>query len=505
MSNPESSFLRKPGAIVELMAIAVLWCIAVVLINPIGDFPLYDDWSMGLTVKRLLEQHDFRPSGWTCMTLISQSLWGLLFCLPHGFSFTALRLSTLTLSLIGVLSFYVLLRQLHRSRSLAVFCALLLAFNPVYFALSNTFMTDAPFAAMATLAALFFVHYFQTESISILVIATVLTIVATLCRQLGLALPLAFSATFLLKYGFQKRRLAVALTPSVLVIGCWVGYNHWLRTTGRVPAIYDLQTNELLHIFSRPWTIPVHLAHHGWNALMYLGCFLLPLLILVMPTRGQMRVMKLTQVAFVLFLIWTVARFIFIPGLMPVHGNILDPHGIGPFTLRDEQLLKLHHVPPLPKAFWIFVTGLSLIGSWLLISYCIGFVSGFFATSKAEPQSTPNPSGTGSGWWHAFSKWQIVFQNRLKSIDQTIAAFFLICALVYLGPLAICGFFDRYLIPAMIFLVAFFAATTNGSEIFTHRWPRIASAVPRRVFRCLRSIRQWGLPDLEPNALGRAC
>jgi hypothetical protein len=466
----ESSFL-KAGAAVDLVTIAVLWCIAVAIVHPVGNFPLNDDWSYGRTVKHLLEQREFRPSGPMVMPLLSQAVWGALFCIPDGFSFNALRFSTLTLSLIGLAGLYVLIRQLHSSRSLAILCVLLLAFNPIYFALSNTFMADVPFTAMVTLAALFFVRYFQTESVSMLAVAIVLAIVATLCRQLAIALPMAFAATLLLKHGIQKRNIAIALLPSILVIGCLVAFNLWLKAAGRVPEDYDLKTGQLRLVLSHPVTIPLYLVHRGWNATIYLGCFLLPLLILVMSNRRRARVVTLTKVALVVFVAFTVARFIFMPSLMPVHNNILDPHGIGPLTLRDTQLLHLPHVVPLSKFFWAVVTVLSLFGAWVLIFESSAVVSGFFFANPPTGDPKSKTQGKVLAWCHrAVSNWRIP-EGQPEAVDRTIATFFLVCSVVYLGPLAIGGFFDRYLLPVVVFLAAFFAAMTKTSEAPPRRWP----------------------------------
>lgn len=471
MKKPELSFL-KSGTAVDLIAITVLWCIAVAIVHPVGNFPLNDDWSYGRTVKHLLEQREFRPSGPMVIPLLSQAVWGALFCIPHGFSFNALRFSTLTLSLIGLAGFYVLIRQLHSSRWLAIICVLLLAFDPIYFALSNTFMADVPFTAMVTLAALFFVRYFQTESISMLAVATILAIVATLCRQLAIALPMAFTATLLIKHGFQKRNIAVAVLPSILVIGCLVAFNIWLKATGRIPEDYDLKTGQLRLVLSKPIAIPLYLVHRAWNAIVYLGCFLLPLLILVMSNRQRTRTTILTKVVLVVFVAVTVARIIFMPELMPVHNNVLDPHGIGPLTLRDTQLLHLSHVVPLSKFFWVVVTVLSLFGAWVLISESSAVVSGFFFVNPVINGSKTEARGKLLGWCrNAVLNWRSVLQRQPRAVDQTIATFFLVCAVVYLGPLALGGFFDRYLLPVIVFLAAFFAAMTKTSETPKRRWP----------------------------------
>ena len=85
-----------------MLGIALLWCLSLLVVNSFGDFPLNDDWSFGLTVKHLVENGDFRPNGWFPMPFITNALWGSLFCIPFGFSFTALRISTITLSLIRI-------------------------------------------------------------------------------------------------------------------------------------------------------------------------------------------------------------------------------------------------------------------------------------------------------------------------------------------------------------------------------------------------------------------
>jgi hypothetical protein len=102
----EQMVLRNAVAL-DLLIIVALWCVAAFFVNPLGNFPLNDDWSYGTAVKRLLEGDGFRPTGWTAMTLVSQVIWGALFCIPWGFSFTALRFSTLTLALLGICCLYL--------------------------------------------------------------------------------------------------------------------------------------------------------------------------------------------------------------------------------------------------------------------------------------------------------------------------------------------------------------------------------------------------------------
>src|SRR5262249_2180553 len=84
------------------------------------------------------------PTGWTGATLITQSLWGAIFCVAASFSFNALRFSTLTSALAGPLGVYVLFLPNIRNRLLAVTAALILAFNLIYYSFGSLPLYQRP-------------------------------------------------------------------------------------------------------------------------------------------------------------------------------------------------------------------------------------------------------------------------------------------------------------------------------------------------------------------------
>lgn len=419
--------LLQTGTAVDLAVITLLWVLAVLIVNPVGNFPLNDDWALGQTVKRLVEEGSYQPSGWTSMTMISQVFWGALFCLPKGFSFTALRCSTLVMSLLGMLGTYVLIRHLGRSRVLSVVASLALGFNPIYFALSNTSMTDVPFAALVVWSSWFLVRHLQSESMADLLLGTALAAGATFCRQLGLCLPLAFGAALLLKHGWRSGWLLRGLLPFVVIVTALRAFQHWLTVTGRLPAQYHLWTEKLLQVLKHPLRIPLNSAFYGWGMLMYLGLFLLPVTLpVVFSHRYRNRYTRgigAVRAALGLFCLATVVRLLIVPSLMPVRNNILIPQGIGPAILHDSPALNLPNLPPLPSGFWLVVTGLSLFGAALLVVHLV--------MSVLELSSR--------------------FRQTLGAENDAVKNFFLFATMLYLAPLMLSGFFDRYLIPAVIF------------------------------------------------------
>ncbi len=452
MDVDQTALQREPQAKVspactatDLTVIVLLWGLAVMIANPVGEFPLNDDWSYSLAAKRLAEGGGYNPTSWTEMNLFTHAVWGAMFCLPAGFSFLALRISTLVLSLAGALALYGLIRQLQKPRGLALVGALALAFNPIYFALSHTFMADVPFTTLAIFSAWFFVRYLQKELVRDLVFATLFALIATLARQIGLFLPAAFGLTLLLKYGLGPQRwLRMGLPFLICVLG-HMALRYWLQAAEKATPDTNM-SGRLWAALAHPLKLPVNVTYFGWNMLMYLGWFLLPALLPGIGNRvGLSRFtprLTWSRVAVGIFLAVTVVQFLLAPGLMPVHNNILTPQGIGPATLRDVFDLKLAHQPALPAWFWWAITLVSGAGAILLIVNII-------ASSREK-----------------FS------QLRLAGAppERAIAFFLLASIAAYLAPFLLCGFFDRYLLPVTAFLLAFLAMGRNNRWTRGHAW-----------------------------------
>jgi len=417
----------------DWLILASLWCISLFIVNPLGNFPLNDDWSYGLTVKHMIENGDYRPTiGWHYMSLITNVLWGSLFCIPFGFSFTALRLSTSALSLLGILGGHFLLRDLGVPRWQALIAIMTLAFNPVYYALSNTFMTDVPFTALLILAAVFFARNLKTDSNIDLFIGTILAAAAILSRQLAISVPLAFSVSLVMTRGRTYRSLLRAAGPPALCLGVLLVFQHWLRASARIDESFFDKTNDLLYVLQHPTTQVWIVANNIYVGLLYLGLFLMPVLIFVgadilWPRRKHVTaIFTLTLVAILsIFGIRILQSGKF--DLMPMSGNILVGSGIGPLTLRDVLILNLPHVSPLPMSFWCIVTAMSLLGATLLITALVVRAIDLMSTLRRNGKIVGN---------------------------EAVRAFLLLSVTIYLLPVFPSYYFDRWLIPAILFLAA---------------------------------------------------
>jgi 4-amino-4-deoxy-L-arabinose transferase-like glycosyltransferase len=436
-----------------MLTITFLWCVSLAVVRPLGDFPLNDDWVYGLIVKHFLGivHH---VSVWGSPTSITNALWGSLFCIPVGFSFNALRLSTLILSLLGVFGTYFLMRELHQPRWLALTAALVLAFNPIYYALSNTFMTDVPFTAIAVAAALFLVRNLRSASDLDLLIGTTLAVAATLSRQMAISIPMAFAVTLVLKRGMTRRNMLRAATPLVLCLGTLLVFWQWLSARGfRLGTGAVNNVRELPQMLTKPHELIFSFVQNTYVALLYLGWFLMPVLVFAVASTLRSDRKKSTAILITSIGLLAVmcARFacrdhFFV---MPLSNNIIVKSGIGPLTLRDAFILGLKHVHELPHDFWRVVTVIGLLGAAFL-STAIG-VSVF----NLAPRLRPGKMGD----------------------NEAARTFLLLSVAIYLLPLLVGGYFDRYLIFAVPFLAASIPSYAPGPPRASTTVSRFAAAV----------------------------
>ncbi|HKA33987.1 MAG TPA: glycosyltransferase family 39 protein, partial [Candidatus Binatia bacterium] len=200
--------------------IALAAIVPALLLRPFQDIPFIDDWVYAWSVENLLRTGRIEILDLSTSINLAQILWGGLFSLPFGFSFTALRISTWVLSVIGLAALYELLREMQVSQRDALLGALLLLAYPVYFMLSFTFMTDIPWLTMAIAFCCCLVKAVRRERASWLVAAAVFAFLAGTIRMTGLALPFVMIAVLVFhsgEWGRNTCRLAIPLICLIAV------------------------------------------------------------------------------------------------------------------------------------------------------------------------------------------------------------------------------------------------------------------------------------------------
>ena len=453
VSSPIQNAMALRRDRVNLIALSTLWLAMALLVDPRGDFPVQDDWSYGRVVRTLIDDGAYRIPGFISANLGPLVHWGALFCWPFGFSFTALRISTLVMGLFGILGVYFLFREVWGDKRIAFAGAATLLVNPIYFSLANTFMTDVPFLALLSFAMALMVRGMRRESRIALLSGLALGLVCLLVRQFALVLFGAFACAWIARRGFCPSALLRATIPLAIAIAVHVAFNDWLMRTGRkdyvtgFSDITDASFNDFVYSSE----------HELFIAITELGLFLLPLAVACLGlSMRRPRVASSIWPAALATVSGAAVAYHLIAGrmLMPLTGDTLHYFGIGPLMLRDTLLIGWH-LPPLTaqlETFWIAITGLAPVGVAIIV-YA-------FARGAAD----------------RFDRPRTIRELRELTRRAWPAVFFAAVALAYLSVLLLLAtrhtLFDRYLLPLCVIVAL--ALPLIGMGARTSRFSRAA-------------------------------
>ncbi|MBL7921096.1 MAG: glycosyltransferase family 39 protein [Bacteroidia bacterium] len=260
----------------------IIFIICEIIVNPIGEFPLNDDWAYSKSVSFAI--HGVYTIGdFGAMTLFTHLLWGTIFTKIFGFSFTVLRFSTLISSLIGLFFLNKLIVKISNNLWLGFFSCLVLLFNPLYFSLTNTYMTDVNFTTLLILSCYCAFVFFDTKKEIYIYYFLLLSIGLVLIRQFGIILPICFFVSCITLKEKRKRYLIISFIVIVITLGVLKFYESILKHSLSYGAAYtfsgsiDLLSyafweNFFVNIAGRYKVILVHIFIYGFPlAIIYLA------------------------------------------------------------------------------------------------------------------------------------------------------------------------------------------------------------------------------------------
>ncbi|HEX9986876.1 MAG TPA: glycosyltransferase family 39 protein [Chloroflexia bacterium] len=403
--------------------------VVLLVISPQHDFPITDDWAYAQSVRDLLAGA-LHPHEWTQALGLTHVLWGSLFVLLFGFSFTTLTLSILALSAVTLVTFYVLLRKLRLRPHTSLFGAAVLGFNPLFFHLSYTYMTDVTFLACLMLAALCFVCALDTTHAAWdglvvmrmegrgnsqswrgidarwLVACSIFIALSYLTRQFG-ALFLVAAIAYLLwaRRLTWRAALALAAIPVVSI----VSYMVWERQFP-VPLINFYQV-----VVDTQESLANPLRYLAEQSLLLSWVLTTPSLCLLPLVWRPRRVLLVIPFLLVLmaFQIYTTRYY---GTMFPRYGSLVD---VGGFNMLD------YTVAPILNQ-----------GIWLIAGVVAALVLAFYLAACAERTY---------GWARSAASRREVEPDAMLYI----LAFLMTCV-VFLLPT---GLFDRYMLPVVVILM----------------------------------------------------
>lgn len=313
---------------------AALFALAALALAPWSrDFPLNDDWIYSLPVKNLLEHGTLQLFD-TLKTQVLQIGWGWLWAKAFGFSLGALKMSTLCLGAASVWVFAKLLLKLKvepRAAFLGAFC---LAFNPLFFSLSVSFMTEIPYLFMLLLSVWFFAA--EEERPAALWASSLSAAGAALIRPTGLLAPAGFSPALLRGRGPVVRKLLIIWLPALAALAGW-----WLWA--RAPEASHVSgsalniNSEAFNYWRRPLWVLLETLRRLLSGVFLYGLFLLPFAAVFALRPGFFKGVRENRRAFyIMAAIMILAGFhILLAGRAPLpgNGNSIYRTGLGYVTI----------------------------------------------------------------------------------------------------------------------------------------------------------------------------
>lgn len=383
----------------NLLLLAGTCALVLLLLPPQHEYPVLDDWIYAGSVRTMLETGAFSHPGMAQPNLVGLTLWGTLWSMLFGFSFTTLTYSTLVFSAVALLSFYGIARAVDVPPPGALHGAWLLAFNPFFLHLSYTFMTEVPFIALMLLSCYLYVRGLQRKQLGWLLAGGFIAGWSYLIRQFGILIPIAF-ALYVAVQGLKARRwplqeLVAILVFPLLILGGWYGLQV-VQGPGDRGGAEDAARRTSRFIWQEPWPrviglrtlnfLPL-LALFAWTAVRIQRSrwWLVSVALLVMLAgmyaldRPDEQWIPITEEPYTVSAGPIAAQLPQETYTFGTRGNILRAGGIDFFQYRQEPIWT----PGVWRFLWLFCVGLAALLLAKMADSLFDWVGAILRTGKS--------------------------------------------------------------------------------------------------------------------------
>ena len=355
-----------------------------VLINPIGEFPLNDDWAYTKIVKNYILENKIKSPDTGGSIFLFQLYIAVLVSKIFGFSFTLLRCIGVVFGILGVVVMYHIFMQIQDSKKLATIGTLLFCMNPIYLNGANSFHPDVPTIFFMLLSFYCFIRYFYNRTFNFYVLGILFAILACAIKQTSLSIGIAFAICGFISCNINIRNLINAIIPLCLtglliyiyyysVIYFYVDWPGAYQSHGIKSVFFD-------KIFNHDYVIIERMGYHLLTTSLSLGIFASPLTLPFVIKRFFKKKIKPYTVALLLICFFVIVLIIALKiyfrhnqgvvsgGIwyMPFVGPNIYDFGIGPIYATGIHHNDVPGVFQAGKYFWFSV---SIIGAISFISF----------------------------------------------------------------------------------------------------------------------------------------
>lgn len=379
-----------------LILLAILFFAQFLIISPIGEFPLNDDWVHAEMVEHWAKTNSFRLNPYTGPLLYAQLVYATGLIKIFGFSFTLLRLSTLGLTTALVFGIYLFLKKYTKHESVAFFGTLLVWLNPLIYSMSFTFMSDVPALAFIFFSIIAFYNGIEKNKVAWFWLGACSAVIGFFIRQTTILLLPAAGFFTVMQSQYRKIKYSISIiVPGLIAIAIYY-FLAKHNLLGQGTSFHEIASTRELTKHATYW-----LVYTG----LYCGLFLFPLTIALFKKN------YLSHYLFFSGLSLSLVSWLFFhkQQFFPYVTNTINQYGLGPL----HETLSGHYIPLFSNWVWYGVTLVAGIGL------------GFLLTTI----------------------WTIITRKQFYASKQFFIAFF---AVLFLIPILIFTGFDRYFIALIL-------------------------------------------------------
>lgn len=334
-----------------------LFLLAVLIINPLGEFVINDDWLFSRQVLAF-SLGMFKINSLIDPSFILQGLMGYGWISIFGFSHSGLRILTIVVTLGAAYGLYKLLKFYNASGLVIKISLLIFLFNPLVLTSAFSFMTENYFLLFYIWSLYFYLRYFRSQKILYLFFGSVFAGASILIRQVGILTFAAFLPFLINDLKDDKaaltKRISLFLFPlfvSLITFALWPKYPLEIQYSTAPFLASTIKSFAPLSVILQRW-------HLDLFSFSYLAYFLSPLLF-VFPLKINTFKSKIVMLMSVIGLAYPIYKF----DLFPI-GSVFYLEGLHIKSFAHQNFSLFDNIP-----FKIF---LALIISFSLcyLIYC---------------------------------------------------------------------------------------------------------------------------------------
>jgi len=368
--------MRAFGEVAILIAV---FFAGIFLAWPRGDFPLDDDQYYGLPAINLAHTGHLELSIAAAPNARAQVIAGSWFVKMFGASFESLRLLTLLLAALSIALVNRTLAVAGVTKFARVAGSMALAFHPIFFWSSCTFMTEVPYVFASALSLYLFARGLRDDRFALMLLGGAAVALSWWVRQTGVlnALPpIALLAIYRARITPRWRtHLALSALPiAVFAIIHFVRRDLLLASPSEFASLTHMWSEATFRLPEQIALVRHYVVFTLQNTALFTIGLVIPTAILLSrkPTRWDAIVLSIAAVV----IMGTVYELVHHDSPLPfyskrvccdlLYGNIFMNFGLGPPTLTDVWSTNYEYPFPISDGARIFLTWLAGIGALVM-------------------------------------------------------------------------------------------------------------------------------------------